>query len=1203
MKKMKKALFAVIAAFSLSACDFDIASLPSQIADTVSGWTDSITDLIPGAKKEEEKKEEELPCEHKDANHDGVCDLCGETGIEVKHSDENKDHKCDVCGAVVSEHADSDKDHKCDLCGAVLSEHADNDKDHKCDLCGEKLSEHADEDHDHKCDYCGAEVSQHVDEDKDHFCDECKEKISEHADADKDHLCDLCGEKLSDHADEDGDFKCDFCGKNLDATFEIDLSKAVTEYGLGDKFLSNGVKVLATSETGSTMTVTDLTFSEPDMNTLGEQEVTVSFKINEVEHSVSYKINVSYWSEEDLAVLKEATIPGYYTEEFPYVAGVGMKVAAEYEEDEEREKELVGWEIHADVTSNDEFSHIILTYNNFVSKDIELDGGTNPETGEKVTYEVNFSFVQAEWLDEEDLLEDTGLNNAVAFMVKPSLSLWTSAEYFVMGFDDEMNFIIKDTFAPYDIECLCGMTGEIWDGEDYYSGALYSALVEELPGYFDDEFSEVSAAKFILPELNAYAVSIVSSHSLYPFYEAFKDFDALWGFDVLVSDYEASVLEAYDAALLSAGYSKQSVTGEGGYATTYYFIDNDAAGYMLFSVTDCGEVKTEIGTFEEVYVQFRYIAPEEYTYDVDGLAAEYALVFAEEYERGYFIADTYIYYAFGIIDEMFSSVSFYVDAEGYETGLDLIAAMGYYFNDLGYYSSSPLYYSEADDDYAAYYALDLTDLSEFGVTLYVDEVATEEGYFVEIYTTWDAKYQFSFNEYVGLLLRGSMSGLNGFDFLFDPSEDSFAFIKSFKAEEEQELSLEECAKSDAQLLKALGFEEAESSEEEGVYTVEFKNEAQASQVLVSASFNEDGNVNCVVSVSYHRYLTPESVANKFAAAEGGEGSIKEEEGKYTYGNSISGEFESIEAVANAFAEYLPAGFELVSSEAAVNDDTSWVQVYEYEEAQLKATLVAVTLGEGEYYAYVRFEFIMPEIPTEEIVAMFADNEIEGVVVPNYTVSDVDTEIEIDDSWADYGYYDVYIVGSTAEEMGEYVTDLLYAGWIVVGEDDGDYILEFGYTGAYVNLGVGEGYIGLYFYIDEPYIPVTPGEGMTPEEALTVLGGWFGVDPVEDEDEDGVYYYIYNCYEYDEENDVTALGFKDYVDYIVSEELSEFEVYEDWTQDEDDGSYSLVLINDAYTVVEVYLYEETCYVLDGEIVEEGTEGAEEQLLVFVEAYAY
>ena len=121
MKSTKKLLVAIpVLALFLSGCSFK--EVKHSIGESWIGQHilhpvyDPVRDLINGGKNKEEKKE----CTHQDANHDGVCDLCGVSGLAVEHTDENHDHKCDVCGAEVSVHKDENSDFVCDICGEAL---------------------------------------------------------------------------------------------------------------------------------------------------------------------------------------------------------------------------------------------------------------------------------------------------------------------------------------------------------------------------------------------------------------------------------------------------------------------------------------------------------------------------------------------------------------------------------------------------------------------------------------------------------------------------------------------------------------------------------------------------------------------------------------------------------------------------------------------------------------------------------------------------------------------------------------------------------------------------------------------------------------------------------------------------------------------------------------------------------------------------
>jgi len=83
------------------------------------------------------------PCEtHVDGNHDGICDVCEETGLSVAHTDTNHDGKCDGCGATTTfEHVDAAHDGKCDVCNQDVEViHVDADGDGYCDVtaCGHK---------------------------------------------------------------------------------------------------------------------------------------------------------------------------------------------------------------------------------------------------------------------------------------------------------------------------------------------------------------------------------------------------------------------------------------------------------------------------------------------------------------------------------------------------------------------------------------------------------------------------------------------------------------------------------------------------------------------------------------------------------------------------------------------------------------------------------------------------------------------------------------------------------------------------------------------------------------------------------------------------------------------------------------------------------------------------------------------------------
>lgn len=84
-------------------------------------------------------------CEHRDANDDGLCDLCSETYADNCdiHRDENDDGKCDNGGEAYTDqcdfHVDATDDKKCDKCDTAFDDgcsfHVDADDNAKCDKC------------------------------------------------------------------------------------------------------------------------------------------------------------------------------------------------------------------------------------------------------------------------------------------------------------------------------------------------------------------------------------------------------------------------------------------------------------------------------------------------------------------------------------------------------------------------------------------------------------------------------------------------------------------------------------------------------------------------------------------------------------------------------------------------------------------------------------------------------------------------------------------------------------------------------------------------------------------------------------------------------------------------------------------------------------------------------------------------------------
>lgn len=126
---MKKKLFAVFSACSLilSGCTFQ--DFTDWVGNNI--FTPIKNIFSPGEKeKEDDKKEEDKPtdttkpCNHTDENHDGTCDLCGQTGMTVTHVDNDHDGTCDVChqDGIEVVHVDADHDGYCDTCDTFFQE-------------------------------------------------------------------------------------------------------------------------------------------------------------------------------------------------------------------------------------------------------------------------------------------------------------------------------------------------------------------------------------------------------------------------------------------------------------------------------------------------------------------------------------------------------------------------------------------------------------------------------------------------------------------------------------------------------------------------------------------------------------------------------------------------------------------------------------------------------------------------------------------------------------------------------------------------------------------------------------------------------------------------------------------------------------------------------------------------------------------------
>ena len=525
MKKVKTLLVTAVAALSLSACTFqDITDWTKNAGGQVGGFFTSLLEKL-GIKQKGEKKEDE-PCTHEDKNHDGTCDLCGVTGLQVVHADENHDHNCDVCGVA-----------------------------------------------------------------------------------------------LSEHADENNDFVCDICGKEFAITgVELDTSDVQLLFAKDDEFNSDGLKIIATSEFGNQREL-EFTVSSPDMSTVGDKEVEVTYGEGEND-KLSYTINVSYWSEDDLEVLESATMLGYFGgTPLPYLPGFNMRV----EIDESGES----WRVVADDITVDAYLDL---YNAF--------GDINVVTDEGLQVEVTFAFAEV----AGDFEGFHGLSDVSVFRLSPLYNddgydsrYFVQDEYYVMGINGQGQLIIETRLINAMLDGF--FFGDVVADGYYGFPAQYNAYVSYLPQILGYYFSEVAVDAFPIPTLATTASFVpMNLASMYPLSEGLDAYDLAWMIEF--DEAEEKNYTDYCAALLAAGYEQITDPTSG---TVSYLLENDFVGSMEF-----------IPAFYPEYgnafvIEFYYVAPEDFITRLH--PAVYELMDALKIEE--FEVDGDYYDAYGELDVWF----------------------------------------------------------------------------------------------------------------------------------------------------------------------------------------------------------------------------------------------------------------------------------------------------------------------------------------------------------------------------------------------------------------------------------------------------------------------------------------------------------------------------------------------------------------------
>ena len=955
-----------------------------------------------------------------------------------------------------------------------------------------------------------------------------------------------------EHKDENNDFKCDLCGAELAVkSVVLDTKAAKLAFAVGDTFDASGVKVVATSEVGSKKEL-EFTTSEPDMSTTGTKTVTVSAKVGSETKTFEYSISVSNWSDDDLAIFNAASLTRFAP--LPYFAGHNMRT--EYTLDDEGY--LESWMILADDIA-------LADYLEYFNK-LKGYNATVTVSG----YDVEFALVEVagEFEGFHDLSDvqvlrltpSTVYNNRVVRM-------FDYDEYVILGINEDEQLQIETRLINAMLD------GYFFDTDlaDGYWGfpAQYNSYLEYVPDVIDYNYSNCSYEKFVLPTIDATTtVTPMNLASMYPLEESLDAYDLAW---VVELDYcsETNFI-AYTHALVEAGYEYDSESGAYIYSSevtgTLIFVPE----YELFTYDDGGtEVQVPIVTFE-----FYYIAPATYTHHLDGEIAKMEEIFDLELNVDY---DYYHDYDFVICD---CAIQESAAESGEELAISIarqLVAEGYVITEAFEYSDQYGQYTFSVSDGVAWF------------TFYVDEAASEGYYGIEAYVYDDDASSLELSN-AELQLQDAFAefyefkGVKGYDYAVS---DDGSFVTTLVGT--TETSVQSAAEAVLDLLSDTSVMVSSEAGENDAWVATF-NDVENNVVVEATAYVEEEQILVDLKFSNHRFTTPETILVDFVVAESGaepsEGDITEEGGKYSYSSSVSGEFASLEAVAAEFASYLPESFVLASSEAGEND--TWVQVYDAEELKIRATVVA-SGEEGSYSVSIVTEYIMPKLPVDDIVGFYTSCGLSNVNIPDYPFTNVDSGIDVQD-YSEYGMYIIYVSGSSHDEMEQYKDDLVLAGWTVTGEEDGDYSLAYGDTGATISLVDFGDEIGIAYSYSEPT------EDLTPEDAITEFAK--GFNAATGQVDEGVYG-MSAAYAASESTTVESI--KSYVESVAGYYLDGFQATGDWA--EDNGAYVIYYANSINTVVEVYVYEETVYVKDGQIVDPSTEGAEETQVIYVEAYSY
>lgn len=458
-----------------------------------------------------------------------------------------------------------------------------------------------------------------------------KANVANHVDSNHDGKCDVCAhEGIEVKHTDSGNGYCS-CGLKIKVeSVVLNTENAKKVYALGEELEIEGVTLTATYSDGSTALINFV--PSADLSSVGPKTVTLTYNTEDEEGTtatISYEVEVTYWSEEDLMLLN---VPGltYLSDAgitFPYMNG--MKTRYTLDED----NYITDWAIVLeDASEEDELAYVEKLSE--VGKVIEVSG-----------YEVQYEFEILAALPS-GAAEYFGVIPSTAFgallipkvEVQPGYTVrWEDYydELVVGGIDENGDLVISNYNIDASFESYMGIPLEL---DNYFDElGLVAGFAEDVKAFFNsdiggkDWFSNpnvngVINFPLIASEAEEAAIFTTNFIPLYPFSEEVQAYDLAFEFWMQKgSDAERT---AFINDLLAKGFKldgePQNVAKEGAEPFYYYnyVLDNKFNGRWEVSVSD---LDADEDTVYGYYIDINFIAPEE-TYSVLRAYAELQLI-------------------------------------------------------------------------------------------------------------------------------------------------------------------------------------------------------------------------------------------------------------------------------------------------------------------------------------------------------------------------------------------------------------------------------------------------------------------------------------------------------------------------------------------------------------------------------------------------